>query len=187
MHLPDAGPLVFTPPFAPKEAVTPPDLVFANPQFGFLLTWGGHLAGDEAEYQRLMRLLGEMGETHFHLVENQGASVVPGAPARPPFTARFAVSSTLAQFQEVVDGFDPPFGFSINHFYVFGQRPSWGMYMCEHPTLLLIGCVPEWQERFAQVYGLVGNGYASLAPFIAQEYQAHPALHAQLVRTYRLA
>jgi hypothetical protein len=29
--------------------------------------------------------------------------------------------------------------------------------------LLLISCVPAWHERFAQVYGVAGNGYAAQA------------------------
>ncbi|GAC1377309.1 MAG: hypothetical protein NVSMB30_23970 [Hymenobacter sp.] len=61
------------------------------------------------------------------------------------------------------------------------------MYLCEQPTRLLIGCVPEWHKRFAQVYGTARNGYAVLAPFIAQEYQGHPALQAHLARSCRLA
>ena len=187
MELPDAGPLVFTRPMAPGAVVCPPDMVFANPAFDFLLTLGGHLAEDDAQYQRLMHLLDALGETHFHLVENQGATVVPEESARPPFAARFSVASTFDQFHEVVTGFDPPFGFYINSFYVFGQQPTWGMYLCELPTLLFIGCVPEWQERFAQVFGIAGNGYAALAPFITQEYQVHPPLQAALVRNYRLS
>jgi hypothetical protein len=187
MPLPDAGSLVFTRLSEPGTVVSPPDMVFANPTFAFLLTGSGHLVEDDAQYQRLMRLLAELGEKHFHLVENPGATVVPGAPARAPFAARFAVASTFAQFQQVVAGFDPPFGFFITHFYVFGQRPTWGLYLCEHPTLLFIGCVPAWRERFAQVFGIAGNGYAALAPFIAQEYQGHPAVQAELVRNYRLA
>jgi hypothetical protein len=162
-------------------------MVFANSGFHFLLTSGGHLAEDDAQYRRLMRVLGELGETHFHLAENQGATVVPGAPARPPFAASFAVSSTFAQFQEVVAAFDPPFGFFINHFYVFGQQPTWGLYLCEYPTLLLIGCMPKWHKRFAQVYGIIGTGYAALASLIAQEYQGHPDLQTQLARTYGFA
>lgn len=160
-------------------------MVFANPRFGFQLTWGGHLAEDEAQYQQLMHLLGELGETYFYLVENQGATVVPEAPVRPPFSARIALASTFAQFQEVVAGFDPPFGFVINHFYMFGQQPTWGIYLCEHPTLLFIGCLPAWHEQFAQVYGIAGTGYSALASFIAQEYQGHPPLQEQLARTYR--
>ena len=74
--------------------------------------------------------------------------------------------------------FDPPFGFAISHFYVFGQRPTWGLYLCELPMLLFIGCLLAWQERFAWVYGIAGNGYAALAPFIAQEYQMHSPLQA---------
>lgn len=184
MNLPDAGPLVFHCPAASEAVVTPPDMVFADRGFCFLLTSGGHLAEDEAQYRQLMDLLAELGETHFHLVENQGATGVPGAAARPPFAARFSVTSTWAHFREVVAGFDPPFGFSISHFYVFGQRPTWGLYLCELPTLLFIGCAPAWQERFARVYGIDGNGYTALAPFIAQEYQGHPPLQAELVRTY---
>ena len=60
------------------------------------------------------------------------------------------------------------------------------MYLCECPTLLLIGCVPELQERFARVFGIAGNGYTALASFITQEYQQHPALQAQFEHTYRL-
>ena len=187
MDLPDAGSLVFTRPAEPGAGIYPPDMVFANPGFKYLLTGGGHLAEDEAQYQRLMRVLNEVGETHFHLVENPGATLVPGAPARPPFTARFAVASTFAQFQEVVAGFDPPFGFFITEFYVFGQHPTWGLYLCEQPTLLFIGCLPAWRERFAQVYGTAGNGYAALEAFIAQEYQGHPDLQAQLARSYGFA
>ena len=141
MKLPAAGSLVFAPPPAPTAVLWPPEMVFSHPEFSFLLTLGGHLAEDDAQYQQLMALLRELGETHFHLVENYGATVVP--EARPPFAARFAVASTFDQFQQVVAGFDPPFGFFINHFYVFGQQPTWGLYLCELPTLLFIGCVPE--------------------------------------------
>ena len=52
---------------------------------------------------------------------------------------------------------------------------------------LLIGCWPTWHERFAQVYGIFGNDYASLVSFIAQQYQEHPALQAQLACTHGFA
>ena len=48
MPLPDAGPCVVHCPAAPAAVLNPPDMVFADRRFAFLLTTGGHLAEDEA-------------------------------------------------------------------------------------------------------------------------------------------
>jgi hypothetical protein len=166
-----------------SNVICPPDQVFSRDTFNFLLTSGGHLAGGEDEYNKLMRALKSLGEKEFYVVENLGATqTVP----REPYNACFSVDSNLEYFNQVVDNFDPPFGFFINHFYVFGDNPNWGIYICEYPTMNIIGCENQLSEMFAQVFDIESNGYEVQKEFIGWEYQNHPDLQKLLEDNYNL-
>ena len=90
-----------------------------------------------------------------------------------PLKACIPINSSFDEFAQVIDSFDPPMGIYINHFYAFGQNPNWGIYLCENPTLNIVGCTAELQNRFAQVFSIKGNGYSEVKEFISQEWQTH--------------
>jgi hypothetical protein len=174
---------VFLDSFSLGHVVSPPERVFAQADFVTLLTQNVDLFDDEEQYQAFLRVLVRLGEHSFQLVENLGAT---RSEPRAPYTASFSVESTYAQFQAVVEAFDPPFGFFINHFYLFGQQPTWGIYLCEWPTMTLIGSLPALQPEFAHVFAIQGNGYAVLREFIGREFQAAPALQELFEQNYQL-
>ena len=183
MNSPLASQHVFINSSSPSTVVCPPELVFVNAHLAFLLTQNAFLFDGEEQYQAFLRLLASLGEHSFHLVENLGATL---SESRLPYTACLSVESTYAQFQEVVEAFDPPFGFIINHFYLFGQNPNWGIYLCELPTITIIGCAPELQQEFAHVFAIEGNGYEVLREFIGREFQTVPELQTLFEQNYKL-
>lgn len=183
MSLPFADQQVFVASTSQDHVICPPERVFANADFTCLLTQNAFLFDGEEQYQAFLRLLASLGEHSFHLVENLGATL---CEPRPPHTACLSVESTYAQFVEATEAFDPPFGFVTNHFYLFGENPAWGIYLCEWPTLTLIGCRAELQRPFAQLFAIKGNGYGALKAFIALEFQAEPELQTLLEQNYSL-
>ncbi len=161
----------------------PPDQVFVNPNFVFLLTIGGNLVDGDDEYQRLMKLLKELGETEFYILENIGAT---STERTTPFQATISVDSDDDYFQKVGKSFDPEFGFLPYSFFVFGNSDNWGIYLCEHPTINIIGCTAEIVENFSKVYDVVENGFIELVDFIAKEYQYKMEPLEKLVNNYHL-
>ena len=166
-----------------EGALWPPDQVFVNPNFVFLLTIGGNLVSGDEEYQRLMKLLKELGETEFYILENIAAT---STERTTPFQATISVDSDDDYFQKVGKSFDPQFGFLPYSFFVFGNSDNWGIYLCEHPTINIIGCTAEIVEKFSKVYDVVENGFIELVDFIAQEYQYKMEPFEKLVNNYHL-
>lgn len=165
-----------------EHAICPPHQVFANPDFIFSLTIGGHLVDNEKEYKALMDLLKELGEDEFYLVENLGATITKQLV---PFKLTTPINSNFHYFDQQVKSFDPPFGFISSHFFVFGKNLNWGIYICEYPTVNIIGCVPDLAKKFRKVFRIKGNGYCRLEPFIKQEF-ANNKLLAQFIKNYKL-
>lgn len=87
-----------------------------------------------------------------------------------PFTAKFSLNSTYNEFMERTECYEPPFGLGVHDFYVFGQSLNWGIYMCEYPTIHIIGCTKESKEKFSSAFNLNGNGFSELEKFITMEY-----------------
>ena len=79
------------------RVVCPPDQVFRNEKFEFLLSYGGHLVEDAQQYSKLMAFWEEIGENGFSLRENFGATT-PSNNRKEPLSAYFSTRSTLGEF-----------------------------------------------------------------------------------------
>ncbi|MFD1145413.1 hypothetical protein ACFQ4C_30080 [Larkinella insperata] len=174
---------VFTSGTDKTNVICPPAQVFIKEEFDFLLTIGGHLANDKVEYQKLMQLLKQLGENQLYIAENFGAT---GTERNVPFEASIAVDSTFDQFKAVVDQFDSGLGWSINHFFIFGDVASWGIYKSEYPTINIIGCSPDLTAGFQYAYSIEGNGLDELEEFLQQEFAWKPEHRQQLIESYKL-
>ena len=166
-----------------QNVVCPPDQVFAKPDFEFLLTIGGDLVTDENEYEKLRILLRAIGETEFYILENIGATITD---RNIPFQTTISIDEDYNKFQQIVKSFDPPFGWTANHYFVFGKNDNWGIYICEYPTINIIGCDKELSDRFRQVFSIVKDGYGGLEEFLNQEFQSKPDIKSQFIKEYRL-
>jgi hypothetical protein len=167
-----------------EKVICPPKQVFANRDFTYMLTLGGHIADNEDEYQRLMNLLKQLHEREFFILENLGATITDRTI---PLFATISSSSTFIDFNKTVKQFDPPFGFWANHFFIYGKNRSWGIYICENPTINIIGCKKELIKDFSLVFDVKGNGYEALKDFLVQEFQTHPHLLKEMIDNYHLA
>ena len=154
-----------------QKVICPPEQVFVRPEFDFLLTIGGDLINDEKEYDKFRTTLKNIGEKEFYIHENLGATVTD---RNKPF--QFTINLTLDynEFQEKVRTFEPPFGWFINHFFVYGQNENWGIYIAEFPTINIIGCDKNLSDKFRQVFSIKGNGFTELKDFINKEFSRNP-------------
>ncbi|TJZ51831.1 hypothetical protein FAZ15_19990 [Sphingobacterium olei] len=166
-----------------KNVICPPDQVFARPEFEYLLTIGGDLVDDEKEYDKLKKFLKTIGETELYICENLGATVTD---RKSSFKTIINLKEGYNFFQEKVREFEPPFGWFTNHFYVYGQNENWGIYICEFPTINIIGCKRDLSEEFRKVFLINGNGYADLKEFVDAEFQTQPDLLNNFLRHYQL-
>lgn len=174
---------VFTSGTDKTNVICPPAQVFIKDDFDFLLTIGGHLADNEVEYQKLMQVLKKISEKQIYIVENLGATETERSL---PFQASLAVESTFDQFIDLVNQFDHPSAWFINHFFIFGDLDSWGIYISEYPTINIVGCWPELTARFQQAYSIEGNGLADLEDFLFKEFASNPEHRQQLMASYKL-
>ena len=149
-----------------EKAVCPPEQVFKNQDFEFLITAGGHLVEDDSEYSDFMKLLNEIGETDFTVRENLGATLTD---RNSPFEAAFSVKSELKDFDAKIEEFDEHFGMTILHWFVCGQSKKWGIYLAEFPTVNIIGCTSELADDFRKVFKIRGNGYEQESELLLSE------------------
>ena len=166
-----------------ENVVAPPDQVFNKPDFDFLITIGGGIIEDESQYKKLINLLKTFGETEFYILENIGATLTDRFV---PFQATIPIDLNVDEFEEIFTSFDPPFGWMINHFFVFGKNDNWGIYICEHPTINIIGCNKEFSKEFRNVFSIKDNGYKELEDFIDQEFHSNIDMKKQFIKEYRL-
>ena len=165
------------------NVVCPPKQVFLKSDFDFLLTIGGSLVGNAKEFENFKFLLKSIGETEFYVLENIGATVTE---REIPFKATISLESEYDEFQKIVSSFDAPFGWSINHFFVYGCLDNWGIYICEYPTVNIIGCEKVLSDKFRKVFSIDGNGYIELEEFLNKEFQDRPDLKKQFLNEYKL-
>jgi hypothetical protein len=164
-----------------ENAIFPPEQVFWKQDFLYMLTIGGHLARTESEYRKLMSCLRKLNEQYFFILENLGLAI---ADREVPFYAKIPVSICLSKFDNIVKQFDPIFGLLPYHFFVYGQNDSWGIYLCEYPTINIIGCRKDFVKDFSAVFNIKGNGFDTLKEFISREYDGHPELLQKLTNNY---
>lgn len=166
-----------------NNCLYPPDQVFKKESFEFLLTTGGNLVDDEVEYQKLMTILKKLGETEIFIVENIGVNEVNN---KRPFIGKLSTDSNFNSFMEMGRIFDAVFSWTTGHFFVYGANENWGIYICENPTINIIGCNKKYVNAFKEVFGIKGNGFNELDEFISREFQNNLKLRQQLVKYYKL-
>ena len=166
-----------------QKVVCPPDQVFKDQEFEYLLTIGGDLVDNVNEYDKFKKLLKSIGETEFYIRENLGATVTG---RNEPFQTIINLTDDYESFQKKVKEFEPPFGWSINHFFVYGQSENWGIYIAEFPTINIIGCDKRLSDKFRQVFSITRNGYLALNEFITTEFQSNPDHLNEFIKQYNL-
>ncbi len=166
-----------------QKVICPPEQVFIRPDFIFLLTIGGDLIDNEIEYDKLRTTLGNIGETEIYIQENLGATVTD---RNEPFQITINLTADYSEFQEKVRAFEPPFGWTINHFFVYGCNENWGIYMAEFPTINIIGCDKKHSDIFRQTFSICGNGYTDLKEFIEKEFRNNPNQLKTFIKNYKI-
>jgi len=166
-----------------QKVICPPEQVFVRPDFDYLLTIGGDLIDNEVEDDKLRATLRNIGETEIYIQENLGATVTD---RNEPFRITIKLTESYKAFQEKVRAFEAPFGWSINHFFVYGQNENWGIYIAEFPTINIIGCEKNLSDKFRQVFSISGNGYSDLKEFIRTEFQTNPDQLEKFIKHYKL-
>jgi len=166
-----------------KNAIYPPEQVFLKQNFRYMLTIGGHIADTEIQYQKLMNCLKKLNEQDFFILENLGTTI---ADKEKPFYAKIPVSSNLSYFNNIISQFDPVFGLLPYHFFLYGRNDSWGIYLCEYPTINIIGCREYLVKEFSEIFNIKGNGFSSLKKFITKEFQNNSELIQTLINNYYL-
>jgi len=166
-----------------QKVICPPDQVFVRRNFDYLLTIGGDLVDNEDEYNKLRATLENIGETEFYIHENLDATVTD---RNEPFRITISLKDDYTEFQEKVRALEAPLGWSINHFFVYGQNENWGIYIAEFPTINIIGCDIQLSEKFRKTYSISENGYAELKEFIAREFQSNPDQLVKFITNYKL-
>jgi hypothetical protein len=164
------------------KVICPPEQVFVNPNFVLSVTIGGHYIvwGDE-EYQKLMTLLKEIGEAEFYILENIGATLTE---RDIPYQTTINVNSNFDSFKALLDSFDPPFGLMINSFFMFGKSENWGIYICELPTINIIGCTKGLIEKFSSALDIGKYDTREIENFIEKEFQNRPDLMKDMTENY---
>jgi len=166
-----------------QEVICPPDLVFNNPDFELIVTVGGDLVEDEQEFDRFRAILTKIGESEFYIRENLGATITSSTT---PFQTTIRLKDRYDDFRAKVNAFDPPYGWSINHFYINGQKENWGIYICEFPAINIIGCDPLISSEFKKEYSLNPTEYQELKSFIGREFANLPNHLNELFKNYNL-
>lgn len=164
-----------------QTIVCPPKQVFSNPDFKFILTIGGDLVDDQDEYETFRSILKNIGETEFYILENIGAARTDRVL---PFKATISLKDSYKDFHEIIGTFEPPFGWKMNHFFVFGNNASWGIYVSEFLTVNIVGCTEPLLDEFRMVFQVQGSGYKELENFLNQEFQNQPDLKEEFLKMY---
>jgi hypothetical protein len=165
------------------KIVCPPEQVFKNIDFEFLFTTGGHLVDNNEQYLSLLKVLIDIGENEFTIRENLGATLTE---RNIPFEATFSVNSQLDDLNKAIKKFDPYFGMIPWHFFVYGHKDNWGIYVAEFPTIIIIGCTSDLVEKFRKVYGIRENGYKALKPLLDKEFAHHRSLYKKFKVNYKI-
>lgn len=119
-----------------ENVVCPPDQVFVSPHFEFLVTMGGHLVENEAEFNSFLSLLREIGEDEFYVIENLGATVTE---AVVPFEKSFSSAVSFASFERIVKSFDPPLASLSIIFTFLDKMQNWAYTYANIQQLILLG------------------------------------------------
>lgn len=167
------------------SSICPPEQVFVDNNFSFLVTVGGHIADNEEEYTDLMLLLRELNERDY--VIKQNFCFESSSSKNNRNHAVISVYSNIDTFNSVIKDFEPkPSGFYQGDFFIYGSNPKWGIYICEYPTINIISCESSLTSLFAKVFKIEGTGFEKLREFITHEYYKKNGLLTTLIKNYRL-
>lgn len=167
-----------------ENVICPPDQVFVNHNFVLSVIMGGHyLVYGDKQFQKLMTLLKEIGETEFYILENIGATLTERII---PYQTTINVNTNFYSFKELLDSFDPPFGLMTNSFFMFGKSENWGIYICEVPTINIVGCTKLLSDKFYSALDISKYDTKEIANFIEKEFQNRPDLIKTMNENYLL-
>jgi hypothetical protein len=173
--------LVFNVDSEGRSNLYPPSQIFVNKDFKFLIALGGWLVDNDQQYNELMAALRKLGETSMYIVEQKVKE-----DNEPPFIWEVSTNGSHADLLPLEHFPEPPGRWYMTHVFVYGDNPNWGIYVCEYPTILIIGCIEEYLPIFRKVYDIKGNGFAQQDDFISQEYGSRPLLRDELIKNYHL-
>lgn len=146
-----------------EQIISIPNQVFQQKDFSFLFTIGGHLADGDEEYNKLTKLLKDNNEINYLLTENQSGIAIKKE------TAYSKLVSLDIDFQALNRIISPRI-FTTKNLYISGLNRNWGIYICEFPTINIIGCTDSLLEGFSKAYKIENNGFESIEEFIKKEY-----------------
>lgn len=164
-----------------RADIFPPSQMFANKNFKFLIAMGGWLVDNDQQYDKLMVALKNIGETSIHILEHKQTE-----DKEFPFDWELPTDGNHSLLLQMADNLEPKGRWGMVNIFVYGDNPNWGIYICEYPTILIIGCIEEYVPVFRQVYELEGNGFAQQDDFISLEYEGWPHLRNELIKNYHL-
>lgn len=164
-----------------RADIYPPSQMFANKNFKFLIASGGWLVDNEQQYDKLMSALKNLGETSIHILEHK-----PKEDKELPFVWELPTDSGHNRLLQMANSLEPKGRWYMVNVFIYGDNPNWGIYVCEYPTILIIGCIEEYVPLFREVYNIKGNGFAQEDDFISREYGSRPHLRAELIKNYHL-
>lgn len=158
---------------SPEKIICPPEQVFQNSNFEYLLTSGGHLVEDTSQYGLLMDFLKKIGEKEFVIRENLGATITE-SQRTIPLESIFSTESNLTDFNKKLKEFDEIeyMAGTILHWFVNGQMDTWGIYISEYPTINIIGCLPELANGFRKIFNITDNGYNQEKSLLESEFKS---------------
>lgn len=159
----------------------PPSQMFVNKNFKFLISIGGALVDNEQQYNILMTALRGIGENCLHIVEYKRKD-----DKELPVVGELPIDSNYDVLLQLERTFDPMGDWLMANIFIYGNNPNWGIYVCEYPTILIIGCIEKYVPLFRQVYEIEGNGFAQQDDFISLEYGGWPHLRDELIKNYHL-
>lgn len=173
--------LVFNVDSEGRTNLYPPSQMFVNENFKFLISIGGALVDNEQQYNNLMIALRSIGENCLHIVEYKRKD-----DREPPVVGELPIGSNYDILLQLEHAFEPMGDWLMENIFVYGDNPNWGIYICEYPTILIIGCIEEYVPLFKDVYEIEGNGFAQRDNFIRLEYGNRPHLRDELIKNYHL-
>lgn len=159
-----------------------PSQIFVNKDFQFLITLGGTFVDNENEYIKLLNVLNDIGEKYiclFECTDNQYA-------INSPFKGEIKTNESFSAFRQLETTFDPHFGLVLSSFYIFGENPNWGVYLCEYPAIKLIGCTSKYISLFKDAFNIKGTGFEDVAPLLNLEFGQNQDFQNELIENYHL-
>ncbi|PKK36795.1 hypothetical protein BWI96_10515 [Siphonobacter sp. SORGH_AS_0500] len=147
--------------------IFPPDMVFKKREFKFLLNMGGDLFNSEIEYISFMNLMKELNEKYVHIHENinpiKSENILP-------FMENIKTDVDYNSYKHKIEKFDNIFGLITSDFFIYGDNESWGIYLCEYPSITIIGCDDKYVNMFERVFNIEKSSINRIEKFLIKEF-----------------